>query len=193
MIDFEFLTDKSSKGTRIKYIKFHDNKFRLSEEQKSFLKDMCIGYFFYSKTRKMWGFTDKDNNQSLVNAYLKNELTLIRKKINQPIISDSRLAEIEKIDKNIYQDFGNLEFVYIRLKGRPLYFTEKVNEKTQININLEHSFFVKKDETEMNFAKKIVSTLVLAKQEYTSSIIDSYLLKVISIQEQIKNYFDRDE
>jgi hypothetical protein len=192
MIDFEFLSVLYSQGTRIKYIKFSDSEFRLSNEQKCFLQNICIGFFFYSKTKKMWGFTDRDDNHSVIYNYLKNELASINKSVNQSIAAKSLDDEV-KNNKNNSQNFEYLEFKFVKLKGRPLYFTEKVNEKIQVNINLEHSFFVKKDKTEMDFAKKIISTLVLAEQEYTSSIIDSFLSKIITIQEQAKHYFDHDE
>ena len=48
---------------------FFPEKNRITEENKQ-VKKICNGYFFYSKSKKMWGFTDKGQNEVIVSNYL---------------------------------------------------------------------------------------------------------------------------
>ena len=64
------------------------------------------------------------------------------------------------------------------MKGRPLFYTEIIGESIIININLQHWFFVEKNENEKEFAKKMILSLVGAKLEFTSITIESFFTKL---------------
>jgi hypothetical protein len=98
-IEIEFIDEKSPKGTSLKYIKFNDTTFRLSKEQKETLKIICNGYFFYSKAKQMWGFTDKTDNQ-------QNVLNYIIKGIVPP-----EIPKLDKINQRNIPNKGSKEFV----------------------------------------------------------------------------------
>jgi hypothetical protein len=72
------------------------------------------------------------------------------------------------------------------MDGRPLFYTENLEESILININLKHWFFVEKSGIEKEFAKKMVLSLVGAKLEFTSITIESFFTKLNSIQSNLK-------
>lgn len=182
-IEFELLNDVSKKGTALKYIQFADTTLRLTDKQKETLKAICHGYFFYSKSKRMWGFTHRGNNEVYVCNFLKDGS--IPDEINKQEIS--RNVEIRK--EPIPFNAEEFEIKFIELKGRPLFYYENREGIIEININLAHWFFVKRDSSEKEIVKKMVLSLVGTELEFTSQLIESYFIKLNSIQENLKyNY-----
>ena len=185
-IEFELLDDVSKKGTALKYIQFADTTLRLTDAQKETLKAICHGYFFYSKSKRMWGFTHRGNNEVYVYNFLKDGL--IPDDLNKQEISRNVEVRKDPIPFNV-KDF---EMKFIELKGRPLFYYENKDGIIEININLAHWFFEKKDSSEKEIAKKMVLSLVGTELEFTSQLIESYFIKLNSIQENLKyNYGKR--
>jgi hypothetical protein len=179
-IEFELRDDVSKNGTALKYIYFDDKEFRLTEDQKTTLKEICKGYFFYSKSKQMWGFTQRGNNEIDVYNYLKNNY--IPPEIANRTKSRYDLVRKEPIPFKV-EDF---EIQFIKLKGRPLFYYENKDGVVEIKINLTHWFFEKCDESEREFAKKIVLSLVGTELEFTSQLIESFFNKLNCIQENLK-------
>ena len=168
-ISHVFIDELSKKGTSIKYINFSDDQFRLTSEQKDILKKICNGYFFYSKTKKMWGFTHKGQNELNVTNYLNtgvipDHINKLDQSLNKEILKEQLPFKLE-----------NFKFNFYEMDGRPLFYTENNEDSILININLKHWFFVEKNEIEKQFAKKMILSLVGAKLEYTSITIESFL------------------
>ena len=184
-IEFELLNDVSKKGTPLKYIQFTDDTLRLSENQKETLEAICQGYFFYSKSKKMWGFTQRGNNEVHVYNFLKSGIIPDDFKKNE--ITRNVDTRKEAIPFNV-KDF---DLTFIELKGRPLFYYENKDGTIEININLAHWFFENKDSSEKEIAKKIILSLVGTELEFTSQLIDSYFIKLNSIQENLKYTYDR--
>ena len=179
-IKLKFDNDISKKGTTIKYIHFEDEEYRLSDSQKEVLKEICSGYFFFSKAKRMWGFTDRGNNELNVFNFLINGK--IPEYVNNQI--KTRNLEIKKAQiPFVIEDF---EIKFIEISGRPLFYHENINGKIEININLKHWFFEKKDETEKEIVKKMVLCLVATELEFTSQLIESFFTKLNSFQESLK-------
>jgi hypothetical protein len=178
--EFTFVSDVSQKGTPIKYIQFLDNNFRLSNEQKSTLKLICHGYFFYSKLKKMWGFTDRGNNELNVYNFINEGC------IPDDIVKNKIQDKVDLRSEPIPFSLADFEIFYVEERGRPLFFYQSVEGIFQIKINLAHWFFVHKSDAEKEFAKKIVLSLVGTELEFTSPIIDSFFIKFHSIQEILK-------
>lgn len=183
--EFEFIDEKSAKGTALKYIKFNDNNFRLSTTQKETLKEICKGYFFYSKSKKMWGFTNREYNE--LNVYNFIAEGSVPEDITEKVAARNIEIKKEPIPFKI-EDF---EIKFIELSGRPLFYHENNNGVIEININLKHWFFEKKDEAEKEFAKKIILSLVGTEMEYTSQLLENYFIKLNSIQENLKYTYGR--
>jgi hypothetical protein len=179
-IEFELLDDVSKKGTPIKYIQFTDRNFRLSEEQKATMKAICQGYLFFSRTKSMWGFTDKRQRTLNICNYLKKGI--IPKEIKNKEEAKNEYIIKEAIPFKI-EDF---EIQFVELQGRPFFYHENKNGVIEININLKHWFFEKRDDTEKNLAKKIVLSIVGTELEFTSPLIESYFNKLNSVQENLK-------
>lgn len=184
-IKFELLDDVSKKGTPLKYIQFTDNTLRLTDEQKETLEAICQKYFFYSKSKKMWGFTQRGNNEVHVYNFLKSGL--IPDNLNKQEITRNVDIRKEAIPFNV-KDF---EMAFVELKGRPLFYYENKDGIIEININIAHWFFEKKDSSEIEIAKKIILSLVGTELEFTSQLIDSYFIKLNSIQENLKYNYGR--
>jgi hypothetical protein len=179
-LSFVFIDEISLKGSAIKYINFFDDEFRLSSQQKEVLKRICNGYFFYSKSKKMWGFTKKGQNEFNVTNFLNTgEIPDSIENVNS---SDIKEIATEHLPFNV-DDF---KFNFYEMKGRPLFYTEIIGESIIININLQHWFFVEKNENEKEFAKKMILSLVGAKLEFTSITIESFFTKLNSIQSNLK-------
>jgi|688.fasta_scaffold14842_9 hypothetical protein len=179
-ISYVFIDELSIKGTSVKYINFLDDQFRLTSEQKDVLKKICNGYFFYSKTKKMWGFTNKGENEFNVSNFLNTGIIPDLIEIDVPIRNKEIL--IEQLPFNV----DNFKFNFYEMDGRPLFYTENLEESILININLKHWFFVEKSGIEKEFAKKMVLSLVGAKLEFTSITIESFFTKLNSIQSNLK-------
>lgn len=179
-ISHVFIDELSIKGTSIKYINFSDDQFRLTSEQKDILKKVCNGYFFYSKTKKMWGFTDKGENEFNVSNFLNTGV--IPDFIEKDVPVRSKEILIEQLPFNV----DNFKFNFYEMDGRPLFYTENIEESILININMKHWFFVEKNGIEKEFAKKMVLSLVGAKLEFTSITIESFFTKLNSIQSNLK-------
>ena len=179
-ITFEFLDDISSRGTPIKLIQFSTDDFRFNKAQKETLKTICQGYFFYIKIKQKWGFTHLGNNELYVYDYLKfgtvPEHVLIKENI--------RNYEIKKDD--IPFNLNDFEITFFELTGRPLFYYENNKGKIKININLAHWFFEKKDPSEKEIVKKIILSIVGTELEYSSQVIDSFFIKLNSVQENLK-------
>jgi hypothetical protein len=184
-IKFEFLNDVSKMGTPLKYIKFADSTLRLTEEQKETLKRICQGYFFYSKAKRMWGFTHKGDNEVNVSAFLK--FSTIPVEIN----SHQNSSEIEIRKDQIPFSLNDFEIKYVELKGRPLFYHENTEGIIEIHINLAHWFFEKRDSAEKEIVRKIVLSLVGTELEFTSQLIDSFFIKLNSIQENMKYNYEK--
>lgn len=184
MADFEFINDVSPKGTLLKYIHFSDNNFRFSDEQKKILKEICNNYFFYSKTKKMWGFTHRGNNEINVYNFLKDGT------IPDEIINREAARNVQIRNEPIPFNVEDFEIKFIELKGRPLFYYENKDGIIEISINLKHWFFEKGDEAEKEFAKKMILSLVGTELEFTSQLIESYFVKLNSIQENLKYIYD---
>ena len=120
--EIEFLDEKSAKGTDLKYIKFNDTKFRFSDIQKKTLKEICKGYFFYSKSKKMWGFTDRGYNEVNVYNFITEES--VTEDINTGKV-ETRNIEIKK--ETIPFKIEDFEIKFIELSGRPLFYHENNN------------------------------------------------------------------
>ena len=185
-IEFKLIDDFSKKGTPIKYINFADSTFRLSDEQKDILKSICQGYFFYSKSKKMWGFTHRENNEINTCNYLKEGIipdNIVKQKVSRIIGTRKELIPF---------NIADFEIKFIELKGRPLYYYENIEGIIEIYINLTHWFFEKHDASEKELAKKMVLSLIVTKLEFTSQLIENYFVKLNSIQENMKyNYGKR--
>ena len=179
-ISYVFIDELSIKGTSVKYINFLDDQFRLTSEQKDVLKKICNGYFFYSKTKKMWGFTNKGENEFNVSNFLNTGIIPDLIEIDVPVRNKEIL--IEQLPFNV----DNFKFNFYEMDGRPLFYTENLEESILININLKHWFFVEKSGIEKEFAKKMVLSLVGAKLEFTSITIESFFTKLNSIQSNLK-------
>lgn len=179
-ISHVFIDELSIKGTSIKYINFSDDQFRLTSEQKDILKKICNGYFFYSKTKKMWGFTDKGENEFNVSNFLNTGV------IPDFIEKDVPVRNKEILIGQLPFNVDNFKFNFYEMDGRPLFYIENIEESILININMKHWFFVEKNEIEKEFAKKMVLSLVGAKLEFTSITIESFFTKLNSIQSNLK-------
>ena len=182
--DFEFVSDVSQKGTPIKYIQFLDKKFRLSNEQKSTLKLICHGYFFYSRLKKMWGFTDRGNNEVYVYNFFYDG------SIPDYVVNIQNQDEGDIRSEQFSFSIKDFEISYVEARGRPLFFYESVEGILKIKINLAHWTFVDKSDSEKEIAKKIILSLVGAELEFTSQIIDSFFTKFHSIQEKLKYQYN---
>jgi len=182
-----FIDEISVKGNSIKYIKFFDDQFRLSEEQKNSLKKICNGYFFYSKVKKMWGFTDKGANE-------KNVANFLNEGVIPDFIDDKEVSRNKVIAKEqLPFSIENFKFNFFKMDGRPLFYAENVENSILININLNHWFFVEKNEIEKEFSKKIILSLIGTKLEFTSLTIESFFTKLNSIQSNLKYEYGSDK
>lgn len=186
-IDLVFIDDVSKRGTAIKYIEFKDSKFRLSETQKEVIKEICQGYFFYSKTKKMWGFTTRNDNHLKIYDYIKTGKSPIETKSPKQKVGPSFFVNEEPIPLNLKE----YDVKFVNLKGRPFFYYDIVDGIVEVKINLAHWFFSEKNNSEKEIAKKIVTSLIGAGLEYTSSVIDSYFVKLLTIQENMKYTYDQ--
>lgn len=176
--DFEFVNGISKKGNEILYIKFNSTDLRITSDDFKNLKDICKGYFFYTKTEKCYGFLDVDNNRLDVSRYLLfNEMPdWIITKAKSVIIGNRALHTV---------DLSNTEVNFIEISGRPLFYVDRINSETIVYINLNHSFFVRKDVSEKEIVKKFVLSFILAKNDFTGSAINSFESKLHMYQSEI--------
>jgi hypothetical protein len=158
----------SSKGTALLYINFFSTSFKFNKEQKRILKLMLNNYFFFSKEKNMWGFIDKKDNKSDVVNYLVHGL--IPERLNINTNEEAVVVQQEKISINL----SDYEVKFIENKGWPLYTFALINGVTDITINLKHWFFKNKDNSEKEIVKKMVLSHVIACNEFTSPVIDSF-------------------
>lgn len=182
---FKFEDDVSKKGTSVKYINFFDSTFRFSEEQKKTLKAICKGFFFYSKTKRMWGFTNRGNNE--INVYNYILLGTIPNELLQEQINLVSQIRPEPLPFKV-EDFT---ITFVDLKGRPLFYHIINNGIIEISINLDHWFFQYKNDSEKEFAKKIILSLVGTEYEFTSKVIESYFTKLHIIQTNLQGDYEK--
>ena len=128
----------------------------------------------------MWGFTCRGNNELNVSNYI-GEGTIPQLNINQEV-----LQNVARRSEQIPFNLEDFEINFIELPGRPLFYHENKNGIIDIVINLSHWFFEKKDETEKELARKIILSLVGTELEFTSPLIESYFVKLNSIQQNLK-------
>ena len=185
-IEFDFVDGFSQKGTPMKFIDFKDKEFRLSDKQKEILKAICNGYFKWYPTKMKWGFTVRNDNHLKIYNYLKTGESPININTSSKI-GDSFFVDEEKIPFDIKE----YSIKFIELKGRPFFYYEIVDGFVEIKINLAHWFFIEKNNSEKEIAKKIVISLIGTGLEYTSSIVDSYFVKLLTIQESMKYTYDQ--
>jgi hypothetical protein len=189
-IEFEFITAESKRGTPLRFIKFSDPNFRLTDSQKETLKAICKGYFFYSTSRRMWGLTKKGNNEVDVYNYL-HDGTLP----NDIYVLSTDLLSIQHdsnaIEKSIPFKLEDFDVKFIELRGRPLFYHEIKDGIIEIYINLNHWFFVNRDSSEKEFARKLILSLVGTELEFTSQLIENYFIKLNCIQDNLKYSYDK--
>ena len=187
-IDFQFEDDVSSRGKPVKYVVFADGYRNFTQEEKAILKQICDGYFFYSPTRKKWGFPAKNKNHEVyVYNYLK--YGILPDGFSLPNQDRDFTIPRQAIPFNV-EDFV---FTYVELKGRPLFYFEHVRGKIEISINLKHWFFTTGDEIEKEIVRKFALTLVGTAHQFTSTMIESFFVKLACIQENLKYSYDRDK
>lgn len=176
---FSFEPHHSSKGTPLLYIQFKDTSFKLNEEQKRTLKFLLNNYFFYSNEKKKWGFIDKGDNKKEVSDYLKEGV--IPDRLNFLFPKSEEIVQYEKITI----DLKDYELRFIEVKGRPLFTFGLNNGVVEITINVKHWFFKTQDNSEKEIVKKMVLSHVIACNEFTSPVIDSFNNKLNLIQDSL--------
>lgn len=175
--DFTFENALSKKGKPVIYIRSNTKK-KFTEKEKRILKKICGGYFFYSPTKRMYGFSDRGNQYESVKNFLFKDI--IPEEIRYEIYDEFKDAAINTEHTDLETE---ISVSYVNVKGRPLFYTDPYNGGIKVTINTKHWFFKNQSKEEKEIAAKIIVSLIKSKLMFTSELVDGFFMKLHAIQQ----------